>query len=110
MRLISVVFLIFLSLEEAQGVTELVVKTDLLACRPERLFNRAERLRESGDERSLSAFTIGALLARTCVRLTAGTKVFSAGRGKGPGVIRIRPKGSFATFFAAEENFERVNQ
>ena len=110
MRIISAVLLIFLSLEEAQGVTELVVKTDLLACRPERQFNRAKRLRKSGDERSLAAYTIGALLARTCVRLTTGTKVFAAGRGKGPGVIRIRPKGSFVTFFAAENNFERVNQ
>jgi hypothetical protein len=110
MRLISAVLLIFLSLEEAQGVTELVVKTDLLACRPERQFNRVERLRKSGDEESLTAFTTGALLARTCVRLATGTKVFLAGRGKGPGVIRIRPKGSFATFFAAEENFEQVNQ
>jgi hypothetical protein len=110
MRIISAVLLIFLSLAEAQAVTELVVKTDLLACRPERQFNRAERLRESGDEQSLAAFTAGALLARTCVRLTTGTKVFAAGRGKGHGVIRIRPKGSFVTFFAAEENFEQVDQ
>jgi hypothetical protein len=110
MRVISVILLIFLGLEEAQGVTELVVKADLLACRPERQFNRAERLRKSGDEGSLAAFTTGALLARTCIRLTAGTKVFAAGRGKGPGVIRVRPKGSFVTFFAAEENFEQVDQ
>lgn len=110
MRIISAVLLVFLSLAEAQGVTELVVKTDLLACRPERQFNRAERLRKAGDEESLTAFTTGALLARTCIRLMTGTKVFLAGRGKGPGVIRIRPKGSFATYFAAEEDFERVTQ
>jgi hypothetical protein len=46
------------------------------------------------------------LLSRTCIRLNAGVKVFAAGRGKGPGVIKIRPKGSFVTFFAVEENFE----
>lgn len=110
MRIISVVLLIFLSLGEAQSVTEMVVKTDLLACRPERQFNRAERLRKSGDEESLAAFTTGALLARTCIRLATGTKVFLAGRGKGSGVVRIRPKGSFVTFFATEADFERVNQ
>jgi len=110
MRIISAALLIFLSLGEAQGVTELVVKTDLLACRPERQFDRAERLRKSGDEKSLTAFTTGALLSRTCVLLTTGTKVFAAGRGKGPGVIKVRPKGSFVTFFAAEENFERSNR
>ena len=85
----------------AQAV-ERVVKMDYLACNPERQFDRAERLRMSGDTKALQEFTAGALLSGTCVSLKTGTSVFAAGSGKGPGIIRIRPKGSFKTFFTSE--------
>ena len=87
-------------------ITERTVKTSYLACSPERQFERAERLRTSGDSKGLQAFTAGALLSGTCVSLTPGTRVFSVGRGKGPGIIRVRPKGSFRTFFTSTLAFE----
>jgi hypothetical protein len=84
---------------------ERIVKMDYLACNPERQFDRAERLRISGDTTALQEFTAGALLSGTCVSLKTGTSVFPAGSGKGPGIIRIRPKGSFKTFFTSEAAF-----
>jgi hypothetical protein len=85
---------------------EKTVKTEYLACNPERQFDRAERLRTSGDANALKAFTAGALLSRTCVSLKPGATVFTAGTGKGAGIIKIRPKGSFKTFFTSELAFE----
>ena len=86
--------------------TERVVKTQYLACNPERQFDRAERLRAAGDSKGLQAFTAGALVSGTCVSLKPGVAVFAVGRGKGEGVIRIRPEGSFKTFFTSELAFE----
>ena len=106
MKILGACVLVLLSMGDAQAVSELTAKTELLACRPERQLNRVEQMRKSGDTRALNAFTTGALLSRTCIRLNAGVRVFAAGRGKGPGVIKIRPKGSFVTYFAVEENFE----
>jgi hypothetical protein len=87
-------------------MTERTVTTNYLACNPERQFERAERLRATGDSKGLQAFTAGALLSGTCVSLTPGSRVFSMGSGKGPGIIRIRPKGSFKPFFTSELAFE----
>ena len=87
-------------------ITETVVKKDYLACSPERQFNLAERLRMAGDARALREFTVGALLSRTCISLRTGTSVFILGGGKSPHVIRIKPKGSFRTFFTSEMAFE----
>jgi hypothetical protein len=86
-------------------VTEDVVKQDYLACNPERQFNKAEQLRTSGNTRGLQEFTAGALLSRTCISLKAGTTVFTIGSAKTPGVIRVKPKGSFRTFFTSEMAF-----
>jgi len=36
------------------------------------------------------------------VVLTPGLAVLPVGQGKGQGVIRIRPKGSFKTFFTSD--------
>ena len=85
---------------------EAVVKTDYLACNPERLFHRAESLHTSGDERGLKAFTTGALLAGTCIALKSGMPVFIEGKGKGPGVVQVRPKSSIKPFFTSELAFE----
>ena len=87
-------------------MTERVVKTEYLACNPERQFEHAERLRRSGDNAALHAFTQGALLSGTCVSLAPGSAVFVVGKGKGEGVIRIRPKGSFKIFYTSELAFE----
>ena len=85
---------------------EAVVKTDYLACTPERLFDRSERIRRSGDEKALKAFTTGALLAETCIALKSGMAVFTEGKGKGPGIVKVRPKGSIKPFFTSELAFE----
>jgi hypothetical protein len=85
---------------------ERVVKADYLACNPERQFHRMERLRKSADTKALKEFTAGALLSGTCVSLKSGTSVFTAGNGKGAGIVRIRPKGSFKAFFTSEMVFE----
>ena len=87
-------------------ITETVVKKDYLACSPERQFNVAERLRMAGDARALRQFTAGALLSNTCISLKTGTTVFVLGSGKSPNVIRIKPKGSFRTFFTSEMAFD----
>ena len=81
---------------------EAVVKADYLACNPERVFVRAEGIREKGDDKALKAFTQGAVLSGTCVALKSGASVFTEGKGKGAGVIKIRPKGSYKTFFTSE--------
>jgi len=81
---------------------ERTIKTEYLACNPERQFHVAERFRSSGDSKALKAFTAGALLSRTCVSLKPGAIVFTAGSGKGAGIIKVRPKGSFRTFFTSE--------
>src|SRR5205807_331976 len=82
--------------------TERIVKTQYLACNPERQFSRAERLRAAGDVAGLRAFTAGALISGTCISLTPGLAVLTVGQGKGQGIIRIRPKGSFKTFFTSD--------
>ena len=87
-------------------ITEKTVKTDYLACNPERQFVRAEQLRTSGDTRALQEFTTSALLSGTCISLKNGEKLFVLGSGKGSGIIRIRPKGSFKTFFTSEMAFQ----
>jgi hypothetical protein len=85
---------------------ESIVKTDYLACRPERELDRAERIRTSGDAKALKAFTLGAVLSRTCVSLKTGDSVFIEGSGKGVGIVKVRPKGSFKTFFTSEMAFQ----
>ncbi len=85
---------------------EAVVKTDYLACNPERIFNRAEGIRQNGDEKAMKAFTAGALLSGTCVSLKSGASVFTEGKGKGSGVVKIRPKGSYKTFFTSDLAFQ----
>ena len=87
-------------------MTERTVKTQYLACNPERQFNRAEQLRNAGDNAGLHAFTKGALLSGTCISLAPGMVLLAVGKGKGEGVIRIRPKGSFKIFFTSELAFE----
>jgi hypothetical protein len=106
MRIICGAVLMFLTMGDAQAVSELTVKTNALACSSERQFERAEKVRKSGDSKALHAFTSGAVLSGTCVRLVTGAKVFTAGRGKGSGIVKIRPKGSVVTYFTSEENFE----
>jgi hypothetical protein len=86
--------------------TEQMVKVDYLACNPERQFERAERLRASGDTKGLQAFTAGALLSGTCVSLKRGDAVFTTGNGKGDRIVRVRPKGSFKSFFTSEMAFQ----
>ncbi len=85
---------------------EAVVKADYLACNPERIFNRAEELRRTGDDKGLKAFTAGALLSGTCVSLKSGASVFTGGKGKGAGVIKVRPRGATKTFFTSELAFQ----
>jgi hypothetical protein len=106
MKIIYAAVLVLLATADAQAVSELTVKTNSLACSSERQFDRAEKVRQSGDAKVLHAFTNGAVLSGTCVRLNTGVKVFTAGRGKGSGIIKIRPKGSVVTYFTSEENFE----
>ena len=89
----------------AQAV-EAIVKTDYLACNPERLFDRAERIRKSGDPKAFQAFTAGALISGTCVSLKSGVSVFTEGSGKRSGIVKVRPKGSFKTFFTSELAFQ----
>jgi len=86
--------------------TEAEVKTDYLACNPERIFDRSEQLRKSGDEKGLKAFTAGALFSGTCVALKVGIGVFIEGKGKGDGVLKVRPKGSTKQFFTSQLAFE----
>ena len=85
---------------------EALVKTDYLACNPERIFIRAEKIRISGDPKALKAFTAGAVLSGTCISLKSGADVFTAGSGKGPGVVKVRPKGSYKIFFTSELAFQ----
>jgi hypothetical protein len=106
MKIVYAAVLVFLATGDAQAVSELTVKTNSLACHSERQFDRAETVRKSGDAKALHAFANGAVLSGACVRLAAGAKVFTAGRGKGSGIIKIRPKGSVVTYFTSEENFE----
>jgi hypothetical protein len=87
-------------------MTERTVQTDFLACNPERQFIRAEQLRESGNARALQEFTAGALLSGTCVSLKKGDSVLITGSGRGLGIVRVRPKGSFKIFFTSENAFE----
>ena len=87
-------------------MTERTVKAQYLACNPERQFNHAEQLRKTGDIAGLHAFTTGALLSGTCISLNPGMAVFVVGKGKGEGVIRIRPKGSSKIFYTSELAFE----
>jgi hypothetical protein len=105
MKMIQAVMLGGLIAAPVQAV-ETVVKTDYLACNPERLFVRAERIRQSGDPKALQAFTAGALISGSCVSLKSGVSVFTGGSGKGSGIIKIRPKGSFKTFFTSELAFQ----
>jgi hypothetical protein len=87
-------------------MTERLVKTEYLACNPERQFEHAERLRKAGDNVGLHSFTEGALLSGTCISLTLGMAVFVVAKGKAEGVIRIRPKGSLKIFYTSELAFE----
>jgi hypothetical protein len=105
MKIIYAVILGVMIASPAQAV-EAIVKTNYLACNPERLFDRAERLRQSGDSKALKAFTAGALLTGTCVSLKPGVSVFTEGSGKGSGIVKVRPKGSFKTFFTSELAFQ----
>ena len=105
MKIIHSVMLGWLIASPVQAV-ETVVKTDYLACNPERLFARAERIRQSGDPKALKAFTAGALLSGSCVSLKSGVSVLTEGSGKGAGIIKVRPKGSFKPFFTSELAFQ----
>jgi hypothetical protein len=105
MKIIHSVILVGLIAAPAQAA-EAIVKTDYLACNPERVFNRAEQIRKSGDPKALKAFTAGALISGTCVSLKSGVNVFAEGSGKGPGVVKVRPKGSYKTFFTSELAFQ----
>ena len=87
---------------------ERVVKMDYLACTPERQFDRAERLRLSGDTTALQEFTAGALLSNTCVSLKTGTSVFPAKafhRIKPGGLGRVTNKTRFASGAATQQDF-----
>ena len=105
MRVVCVVALAATVASPLQAA-EVVVKTDYLACNPERLFNYSESIRSSGDEKKLKAFTAGALLAGTCIALKTGTAVVTEGAGKGPGIVKVRPKGSIIPFFTSGLAFE----
>ena len=105
MKIIHAVILGGLIATPVQAV-ETVVKTDYLACNPERLFVRAERIRQSGDPKALKAFTAGALLSGSCVSLKSGNSVLTEGSGKGSGVVKVRPMGSFKAFFTSELAFQ----
>jgi hypothetical protein len=87
-------------------ISERTVKTQYLACNPERQFQHAERLRKAGDTAGLRSFTRGALISGTCTSLNPGMAVLVVGKGKGEGVIKIRPQGSFKLFFTSELAFE----
>jgi hypothetical protein len=87
-------------------ITERTVKTQYLACNPERQFEHAEGLRKAGDSAGLRAFTKGALISGTCTSLDPGMVVLAVGKGKGEGIIKIRPQGSFKLFFTSELAFE----
>jgi hypothetical protein len=106
MKIIYAAMVAVLMAVEPSQAAESIVKADYLACNPERQFDRAERIRKSGDAKSLKAFTTGALLSRTCVWLKTGASVFIGGSGKGYGIIKVRPKGSFKTFFTSELAFQ----
>lgn len=103
-RSMKVIYAAVLGIATTVGAhaAERTIKTEYLACNPERQFHAAERYRTSDDTKALKAFTTGALLSRTCVSLKPGDTVFTAGVGKGAGVIKIRPKGSFRTYFTSE--------
>jgi hypothetical protein len=105
MKIIHIAMLGLLMTAPAKA-EEKIVTTNYLACNPERQFNRAERIRKSGDAAALKAFTAGALLAGTCVSLKAGASIFVVGSGKDPGVIKVRPKGSVVTFFTSDTILE----
>lgn len=105
MRIIYAAILGAMIAAPAQAV-EAIVKTDYLACNSERLFDRADRIRKSGNEKALKAFTTGAVLSQSCVSLKSGDSVFTEGHGKGSGTIKIRPKGAFKTFFTSELAFQ----
>ena len=63
-------------------MTERSVKTQYLACSPERQFAHAERLRGSGDTSGLRAFTRGALLSGTCISLSRVLRSLPSARAK----------------------------
>jgi|ERR1700730_6133365 hypothetical protein len=105
MKIVQAVMLGGLIATPVQAV-EAIVKTDYLACNSERLFDRAERIRKSGDPKALKAFTAGAVISGSCVSLKSGVSVFTEGSGKASGVIKVRPKGSFKTFFTSELAFQ----
>jgi hypothetical protein len=105
MKIIHAVVLGGLIAVPAQAA-EAIVKTDYLACNPERIFVRAEKIRQSGDPKALKAFSAGALISGTCVSLKSGVSVFTEGNGKGSGVVKVRPKGSYKTFFTSELAFQ----
>jgi hypothetical protein len=109
MKIIFVAMLAVLVTLPARAA-ETIVKTDYLACNPERQFNRAEEIRKSEDAKTLKAFTAGALLSGTCVSLKAGASVFTEGSGKGPGIVKVRPKGAFKTYFTSELAFQSPAQ
>jgi hypothetical protein len=105
MKIIHAVLLGGLIATPAQAA-EAIVKTDYLACNPERIFNRAEGIRKSGDPKALKSFTAGALISGTCVSLKSGVSVFTEGNGKGSGVVKVRPKGSYKPYFTSELAFQ----
>jgi hypothetical protein len=107
MRIIRAVALAAMMASPAQAAEEMIVKTDYLACNSERLFERSEKVRKSGDEKAFHAFTTGALLSESCVQLKSGMTVYNvAGKPKGAGIVKVRPKGSFKTFFTSELAFQ----
>ena len=89
----------------AQAV-EAIVKTIISAAIPSGYSIALMKSAELGDEKALKAFTIGGVLSQSCVSLKSGDSVFTEGRGKGSGTIRIRPKGAFKTFFTSELAFQ----
>lgn len=46
------------------------------------------------------------MLTGTCVSLQPGVSVFAEGSGKGSGIVKVRPKGSFKAFFTSELAFQ----